>query len=124
MTEQAYKVTLRRTRPRPLLGGVYVTDVATDQLWLDLWNKAQVTDQVADLIRRCQGDSEDIESYQLVVADLASPDNVLTTVRLSYRDLEAIRDGTPVPGSAFTLRDVSDEALLQEVARRLLRLRA
>lgn len=120
MGEQAYRVTLRRTKPRALLGGVYVTDVATEQLWLDLRDKPQMTYQVADLIRRSHGDPDEIESYRMEVADLATGD-VLTTLRPSFRDLELIRDGAPVPGSPFRLADVSDAALLQELARRLIR---
>lgn len=119
MAEQAYQVTLWRSRPRTVLGGFAAPSVVTrEQLWLDLYDKGQMTYQVADLIRRTGGDPDNIEQYRLEVADRVT-EGVLATVRPSYRDLELIRDGTPVPGSPFTLGDVSDEALIAEMARRM-----
>lgn len=112
-----YHVTLWR-KPR---WGDPVAVIAGEQRWLDLADERAMTEEVAGLVVRSGGREERIGSYALQVTDLATGEHV-TRMSPTLADLEAVREGTaggPVPSSPLTFRDVSDEALLRELARRL-----
>lgn len=122
VSEQAYHVTLWRTRSGFLFGTVTEPVAENVQCWLDLPDRAQTTWQVADLIRRSGGDMDEIERYRLDVRDMVTGEHV-SSLKPSFPDLEALRDGSlstsPAASPGLGLQEVSDEVLLREVARRL-----
>jgi hypothetical protein len=121
VAEQAYRVTLWRSRPSWLVTSRTVTREVLDgvQRWIDLASKDAVTLEVATLIDLSGGDPDGIGAYRLDVADVVTGE-LLAQIRVSYADLEALRNG-PAPrlSPGMGLESVSDEALVRELARRL-----
>jgi hypothetical protein len=119
MSRAAYRYTLYRTKRWWPHDTVPVVEDA--QVFLDLHDEAATLETVADLITRSGGREEDIGHYQLDVLDLHTGE-LVTKVAPTAADLAAARS----PGQRRQLdgpglEDVSDQALLWELARRLAR---
>jgi hypothetical protein len=123
VSRTAYKYTLWRTRPW-WKGGDTVAVTEGEQAWLDLQDQADTIARFADMVTRSGGKAAEIGQYTADVLDLATGEQV-TRLAPTLDDLYAAQNGArpefeaPTTGPASFLRDVSDEALVRELCRRL-----
>jgi hypothetical protein len=116
MSREAYRYTLWRTKrwwPHDT-----VAVVEGEQVWLDLHDEAGTLEKVADLIARNGGSEDEIGQYAVDVTDLGTGE-VVTRLAPSLDDLAAVRSGRRRQDDHAGLRNVSNDALLRELARRL-----
>lgn len=108
MAEKAYGYTLWRRRPGKLLGD---RAVGEGSWFFDLADKAAVTGLLDALIDRHGKEDDERDGFWLEILDPVTGERVRQIVPL---------EPAPLNGSAaFSLQDVSDEALVRELARRL-----
>lgn len=112
MGEKAYGYTLWKRRPGNLLGD---KQVASASWYFDLADRETMTAALDALIERYGRGDLDRTAYRLQITDPVTGDHV--------RSVEPLEPSlTRVPdGNGFTLENVSDEALVRELLRRLTR---
>ena len=109
MGEQAYGYTLWKRRPGNLLGD---KQVASATWYFDLSDRASVTSALDTLIERYGKGDTGRAGYWLQLSDPVTGETV--------RNVEPLEPEIPA-GNGFALENVSDEALMREVLRRLTR---
>lgn len=107
MGDKAYGYTLWRRRPGNLLGD---KAVGGGSWFFDLGDKDAVTGLLDALIDRHGKDDTERDGYWLEILDPVTGEQIRRIM-----PLEPAVNGS----AAFSLQDVSDEALIRELARRL-----
>lgn len=117
MSRTGFKYTLWRDRPLWRGGGSVA--VTTDaHVSLDLQDEADVLRVLADIIGTNGGKLAGAGQYTAEVTDLATGE--ITRITRSVAELEAAGDGRAVlSGGTPSLQDVTDDALMAELRRRL-----
>jgi hypothetical protein len=120
---RSYEYRLWRSRPgivARIQDSGPVTSGTTD--WFDVEDDRATLEKMIRLIDRYGDAKTGIEGYVLELADPATGE-VLHRIAPSEYDIAMLRDGTGAaagaPRSSVSLADVSDEALIGEMARRL-----
>jgi hypothetical protein len=123
VAEKAYELRLWRNRPGVLARIRDVDPVASGVTdWFDVDSSRASLEKMIRLVERYGDGKTGIQGYSLELIDPVTRE-IVHRITPSEHDLAMLRDGTStaagMPRSSVSLADVSDEALVGELARRL-----